>query len=137
MKTLRTLAIGTLIWILGVSVYCLSFYTSFIEDLEQQANLVLSLAILPIVWMGCHLYHKKDITVYGFIPGLSFFVVSAIMDALITVPMIILPNGGSYYEFYTDLGFWVIGLEFVGVSMLYSFFQTDLKIKETDKPSNG
>ena len=51
--------------------------------------------------------------------GLVFFLTAAILDALITVPFLVIPAGGSYYEFFADPGFWIIALEFLAVAVLY------------------
>ncbi len=41
------------------------------------------------------------------------------LDALITVPLFVIPNGGNHYSFFTSLGFWIIAFEFLVVASLY------------------
>lgn len=113
MKQLRAIGIGIIIWILGVSIYTVSFYIPILEDLELQANILLSLGILPIVWFGAKLYYRKKSTIKGYWLGLAFFLTAAVLDALITVPYLIIPNGGTYYDFFTAFGFWLIGIGFI------------------------
>ncbi|WP_106144830.1 DUF5367 family protein [Flagellimonas meridianipacifica] len=129
MKTLRTISIGTLIWILGVSLYTLSFYVPIMKNAELQANLILFVMVMPLVWMGCRLYYRDNREAHGLLLGLVFFGISAALDALITVPMLIVPNGGSYQSFFIDLNFWMIGLEFILVALLYWYFKVNLKTK--------
>ena len=119
MKITRAILIGTAIWILGVSFYSLSFFVNLMEDAQQQANLVLFIIVMPLVWLGSKLYYKKDHNTHGYIIGQTFFLVAAALDALITVPLLVIPNGGSHYEFFTDLGFWLIGLEFIATATVY------------------
>lgn len=119
MKTLRAIVIGTGIWGLGVGAYVLSLFIPLMENAEHQANLVLLLAVAPLVWFGSRMYYQKEQKTHGLLVGLVFLMTAAILDALITVPFLLIPNGGSYYEFFTDPGFWVIALEFLGVAMLY------------------
>lgn len=119
MKHLRTISFGIIIWILGVSVYSVSFYIPILEDLELQANILLSLGILPIVWFASKLYYTKKSTTKGYWLGLFFFLTATVLDALITVPLLIIPNGGTYYDFFTAPGFWLIGLEFIAAATLY------------------
>ncbi|TAI48133.1 DUF5367 family protein [Flagellimonas allohymeniacidonis] len=119
MKRARVILIGAVIWILGVSFYSLSFFVNIMEDAQQQANLVLFVTVMPLVWLGSKLYYKKDHSTHGYRIGQTFFLVAAALDALITVPFMIIPNGGSYYEFFTDIGFWIIGLEFITTATLY------------------
>jgi hypothetical protein len=120
MKTiLRAIIIGAIIWIIGVSLYSLSFYIPIIENAELQANLILTLAVIPLVWFGAKAYYKKGNNTNGLLVGLTFFLTAAFLDAVITVPYLIIPNGGSYKQFFTDLGFWLIGLEFIVIAALY------------------
>jgi len=119
MKLIRTIGFGILIWIIGVSLYALSFYITILEHAEQQANIWLSIVIIPVVGFGSKLYYKKGVTNHGFWVGLIFFITSAILDALITVPFTVLPYGGTYYDFFIDFGFWLIGIEFIATTTLY------------------
>jgi hypothetical protein len=118
---LRAAIIGICIWILGVSVYSLSFYIPILENGELQANLALMASVIPLVWFGAKTYYEKATNPNGILLGLGFFLTAAVLDALITVPYLIIPHGGSYAQFFTDPGFWLIGLEFVIVSTLYGY----------------
>ena len=44
---------------------------------------------------------------------------SCTLDALVTVPFFVIPNGGSHYTFFTSVGFWFIAFEFLLVASLY------------------
>ncbi len=119
MKLTRAISIGILIWIIGVSLYASSFYVSLLEDTEQQANIWLSIVIVPVVWFGAKLYYRNSTSTHGLRVGLIFFIISAVLDALITVPFTVLPYGGTYSDFFIDFGFWFIGLEFITTTTLY------------------
>nr|WP_223826610.1 DUF5367 family protein [Flagellimonas sp. S3867] len=93
------------------------------EDLEKQANIVLFIAVMPLVWLGCHYYYKKDKTTHGFKVGQIMLLTSAALDAIITVPAFVLPNGGSHFSFFTSAGFWVIAFEFIVVAVLYWYIK--------------
>jgi len=123
MKLVRTISFGILIWIIGVTLYTLSFYIPILEDADQQANLWLSIVIVPVVWFASKLYYNKKVTTHGFWTGMIFFITSAILDALITVPLLILPYGGTYFDFFIDFSFWVIGIEFVATVTLYWYLK--------------
>jgi len=131
MKTFRAIAIGILIWILGVSAFSLSFLVPILENLEQQANLVLLITVIPLVWFGSKLYYKKDNKTHGMWVGITFFGVAAILDSLITVPLLIVPNGGSHYIFFSDPGFWLIGGVFVTTAILYGHFKGTRNTQKT------
>tara|TARA_R110001583_G_scaffold100925_1_gene247182 strand:+ start:822 stop:1223 length:402 start_codon:yes stop_codon:yes gene_type:complete len=123
MKLARVISTGVLIWIVGVSLYASSYYVQLLENAEQQANIWLSIVIIPVVWLGAKLYYGKNNSANGLKVGLVFFIISAILDALITVPFTILPYGGSYNDFFIDFGFWFIGLEFIVTTVLYWYLR--------------
>lgn len=127
MKTIRAISIGLIIWCLGVASFVLAYSLPIIDNQVLQANVALVLIIIPLVWAGSHFYYKKDRSTKGLLLGTFFFLISAGLDALITVPFLILPQGGSYTSFYSDPWFWLIGLLMVGVSSFY--FQAKIRSK--------
>jgi hypothetical protein len=127
MKQFRILVIGIIIWIIGVSIYTLSFYIHILENPELQANIFLSLGILPVVWFGTKLYYRKKSSTNGYWLGFAFFLVAAVLDALITVPFLMAPYGGTHYSFFTAIGFWLIGLEFIITTTLYWYLKVHRK----------
>ncbi|MBO6532941.1 MAG: DUF5367 family protein [Muricauda sp.] len=130
MKHVRAIGIGIFIWIIGVSLYTFSFYIPILENPELQANIFLSIGVVPLVWFGSKLYYRKNNTTKGYWLGLVFFLIAAVLDALVTVPLFIEPYGGSYYSFFTAIGFWLIGMEFVITATCYWYVEVYGK-KET------
>jgi len=123
MKTFRAVIIGVIIWIFGVAAFSLSFYVSILENLELQANLALFIVVIPLVWFGAQQYYKKDNKTHGMWVGITFFGVAAILDALITVPLLVVPQGGNHYIFFSDPGFWLIGGVFITTAILYAHYK--------------
>ena len=129
MQKIRAIIIGVGIWAMAVTCYTLSYQFQILENADQQANMVLFTVVMPLVWLGAHLYYKNDDTTHGYAVGQVFLLVAAFLDALITVPLFIIPNGGSHYSFFTDLGFWMIAIELVGVAVLYYYLMVFPKSK--------
>ena len=127
MKHVRAIGIGIFIWIIGVSLYTFSFYIPILENPELQANIFLSIGVVPLVWFGSKLYYRKNNTTKGYWLGLVFFLIAAVLDALVTVPLFIEPYGGSYYSFFTAMGFWLIGMEFVITATCYWYVEVNGK----------
>lgn len=117
-KTLFSIVCAILVWILGVSFYLLSFYVPILENPELQSNIVLVIAIIPSACLGTYLFYKK-----GYIKpsalALTFVIVATILDALITVPVFVIPNGGSYSEFFGDPMFYTIVVELYFIVLYY------------------
>ena len=68
---------------------------------------------------GTHFYFKKVAESNSFFLGLYMFSMAFILDALITVPLLIIPSGGSYSSFFSDPGFWLIAVLYVLTVVLY------------------
>jgi len=119
MNIKRAILLGMAVWVAGVAFYSFSFYVPILEDLEHQANIILFIVVMPLVWLACFYYYKSDTKTHGYFIGQTMLLTAVVLDALITVPFIIIPNGGSYYGFFTALGFWIIAVEFLAIASLY------------------
>ena len=119
MKTKRVILVGIIIWIIGIFLYSLSYYLPILENADTQANFVLFIVVMPLVWSGCYFYYKKGYNTHGLKVGQSLLLTAVALDVLITVPLFIIPNGGNYFSFFTSLGFWIIAFEFLAVAVLY------------------
>ncbi|PWL38878.1 hypothetical protein DKG77_11615 [Flagellimonas aquimarina] len=125
MKTKRAILTGMAIWAVAILFYSVSFYVPIMKDAEAQANVVLFVIVMPIVWLGSSFYYKKDNKTHGYIVGQTMLLTAVALDATITVPFFIIPNGGSYYGFFTSLGFWIVAFEFLTIAILYWYSQVD------------
>ena len=113
MNIKRALLSAVIVWILGVSVYSGSFFFELMEDPELQANILLTLTVIPIAVFGAYFYYRKGHKTNGFKLGIAMFITAMVLDALITVPLFIIPLGGSHLTFFADPGFWLIGVEYI------------------------
>ena len=129
MKIKRAIVLGIIIWSIGILLYSLSYYVPILENSETQANLVLFIAVMPLVWLGCRFYYKNDSHTHGYLVGQTLLLTAVTLDALITVPLFVIPNGGSHYSFFTSLGFWIIAFEFLAVAALYWYVRVYSKVR--------
>lgn len=119
MNTKRAILIGIVIWIIGILCYSSSYYLPILENPDTQANLVLFVVVMPLVWLGSSYYYQKEDKTHGLKVGQTFLLTAVALDALITVPFFVMPNGASHYSFFTSLGFWMIAFEFLLVAAFY------------------
>lgn len=110
---------AAIIWTLGVTSFVASYYFPVMSNLDEQANWVLSIALIPVAAFGAYLYYRKGHKTNGFALGAFMFLIAMVLDALITVPFLIMPYGGNHITFFTDQGFWLIAAEYVGVVVMY------------------
>ncbi|MCK0107887.1 DUF5367 domain-containing protein [Flavobacteriaceae bacterium S0825] len=123
MKAKRAILIGVAIWIIAILFYSTSYYVPILENPNSQANIVLFVVVMPLVWLGCSYYYKRENTIHGFKVGQTMLLTAVALDALITVPVFVVPNGGNHYSFFTSLGFWIIAFEFLIVATLYWYIR--------------
>ncbi len=120
---------AVIIWTLAVIAFVASYLVPILSDPDLQANWVLSIALIPSALIGAHIYYRKGHKTNGFVLGTSMFLVAMLLDALITVPVFIMPYGGNHISFFTDPGFWLIGVEFV--SVVAAYWQIEKAVKST------
>ncbi len=108
-----------LVYVLGILAFIGSYFVPIMEDSDLQANIVLMAAIIPAAYLGAYLYYLRGNTTHGLVLGSAMFSSAIVLDAIITVPVFIIPNGGNHLTFFGDPGFWLIGLEYVAVVAAY------------------
>ena len=121
MKTTRAILLGIVIWLIAILFYSISYVIPILEDQDIQADVVLFVVVMPLVWLACSFYYKKDTKTHGLKVGQILLLTAVALDALITVPLFVIPNGGSHYSFFTSAGFWIIAFEFLIVASLYYY----------------
>ncbi|WP_460190094.1 hypothetical protein [Urechidicola sp. KH5] len=126
-KIVYSITCAILVWVLGVSCYYLSSFLTILENTELQSNIVLVLAIVPCASIGTYLFYKKSF-IKPSVLALIFIGVSIVLDALVTVPMFIIPNGGSFSEFFGDAIFYTLVVEFYFIVLYYGNYLTQ-KVK--------
>jgi hypothetical protein len=123
MRIIKAIVIGIFIWILASSFYTASYYLPFLENLEMQANLVLAIAIIPNAWLGARVFYSTGSRMHGFSLASIILFIAIALDVMITVPFIIVPQGGSYRKFFGAPAFWLIALEYFLVVFSYWRFK--------------
>ena len=115
----RALKAAGIAWTLGVA----SFVSAFLlptSNPDLVANTVLFCAVPLVATVGARFYYQQAES-KGLFLGMFMFAVAGSLDAIITVPLLIMRAGGSYQSFYGDPGFWVIGIEYLAAVALYSY----------------
>ena len=130
MDKVKAIIIGGYIWILGASFYTASYFIPFLDDLEVQANLVLAISLIPNAWLGASIYYRQGANTHGLKLGAIVVLTAILLDAIITVPYLIIPNGGSYQGFFGAPAFWLIVVEYLLIVFGYWYFKVNQRIIE-------
>ena len=108
-----------IVWSIGIIGYVASYFVPVMADPDLQANWAVSLVLIPAALIGAHIYYRKGYKTNGFKLGVAMFGVAFFLDILITVPFFVMPYGGNYTTFFSDIGFWLIAIEYVSVVAAY------------------
>lgn len=125
MKVSRAILSGIIIWVLIFVSFTVMSFIPVIKDSELQQNLILYIILLPIVIIGAKFYYKKGSKANGLLLGLLISITGLLLDAIITIPVVIIPHGGDYMSFYLDPLLWGIIAEFI----LITYFYWKVKVK--------
>jgi hypothetical protein len=127
MKYLKILLPGTIVWLcVSVSFYVLSFVPLINGSFKSQAVIVMIFIVL-YANESALFYYKNGIKLHGFLLGMIMSLTALFLDALITVPFIEIPNGRSYYSFFSSPVLWILaGINSITV---YCFWRMKIKSK--------
>lgn len=124
-----------IVYIIGITAYIGSFFVPIMEDPDDQANLVLMLAIIPAAILGARLYYRRGHDTHGILLGVIMFLGAMILDTLITVPLFIIPHGGNHLTFFGDPGFWLIAVEYIAIVAVVGTLHKSRRTSEEVKPA--
>lgn len=127
MKYLKILLPGTIVWLcVSVSFYFLSFVPLINGSFKSQAVIVMIFIVL-YANESALFYYKNGIKLHGFLLGMIMSLTALFLDALITVPFIEIPNGRSYYSFFSSPVLWI--LTSINSITVYCFWRMKIKSK--------
>jgi|GEM_PF-6093319 len=70
-------------------LHSLSYYVSFLENADKQANMVLFIAVIPLVWNACAYYYKKGNKTHGNLVGKAMLLTSVtLLQADVKAPFV-------------------------------------------------
>lgn len=121
-KNLWSFACALFVWVFGVSFYLLSYSVPILKDPVLQSNIVLALAIIPGAGLGTYLFYKYSSMKPSSL-ALTIVLVAVFLDALITVPVFVIPNGGSYSAFFGDPVFYILAVEIYFLVLYFGQYQ--------------
>lgn len=125
MNKIRAISIGALVWVFIFISFTGLGYMPYVKDSLNLQALIVGVLIIPFALFGASIYYKNGNKDNGLVLGITMVVTALTLDALITVPFVEIPNGGSYQSFYTFPLLWL--LVAVNISTVYLYWK--LKVK--------
>jgi hypothetical protein len=101
MKTLKAISLGVLLWILifiEISITMLGLKLS-----DTTVWIIHYTLLIPFAILCAGIYYKSKDKINGFALGLVFLIVGIILDMIVTVPLFIIPQGGGYGTYFSNM----------------------------------
>ena len=117
MKWIKAILLGALIWVLifiEISIFQVGLGLN-----EMIGSIIHYVLLIPIVILSVWLYYKSGDKINGFVLGFVFLIVGVILDLIITIPLFIIPQDGSYASFYSSIYMWIGFVELILISGIY------------------
>lgn len=106
MKTGKAILYGALIWVIMFVLWSIMMFAPGIKDMQVLQYIVGYVVLIVAVFLLAKKYYKSKSKANGFLLGLIFAVVGIILDAIVTVPLFIMPEGMGYADFFLNI--WMI-----------------------------
>lgn len=119
MDIIRAVTSGVMVWIFVFSTFLVLSLIPGISASETWQAVVVCIMLVLYSFLGARYYYRKGAQTNGLVAGLLMAGVILLLDAVITVPLVIYPAGGDHFTFFTSLVLWVLVLEHLLVTFLY------------------
>jgi hypothetical protein len=128
MNYVKILLPGIFVWLcLSISFYISEQFPVLKNNFNIQAIIILIMIILYSS-TGAYFYYKNGAKTNGLTLGIVMSLTALILDALITVPYVEIPNGRSYQSFFSSPFLWLLAL--VNVITVYSLWRVKMRAKK-------
>ena len=125
MKYLKILLPGIFVWLcVSFTFYILGFVPLINGSFKSQAVIVMVFIVL-YANESALFYYKSGIKLHGLLLGIIMSLTALLLDALITVPFIEIPNGRSYYSFFSSPAIWILAS--INSITVYCFWRMKIK----------
>jgi hypothetical protein len=129
MNSIRAILTGALVWVCIFMTFTVFDNIPILKgSLNTQATIVAILVILFAAF-GASIYYKNGIKDNGLIVGIIMALSALVLDALITVPLIEIPNGNTYEGFFTYPLLWLIVV--VNITTVYMYWRLIVDKRKT------
>ena len=125
MVFLRGILAGVFVWIcVSLSFYVLELIPSLEDSFSAQA-LIVMICISLYAYLGAQFYYKKGDQTNGMLVGGIMAGTALLLDILITVPFVEIPNGRNYQSFFSSPVLWILVM--VTVFTVYFYWRKKIK----------
>lgn len=121
---IRAVLTGAFLWL---CIFCTFGILDAIPGLEGEVDtqaIIVAILIIPFAVLGAFIYYKNDRTPHGLLVGFIIALTALVLDALITVPLVEIPKGNSYEDFFTYPLLWLLIV--INIATVYIYWRLKL-----------
>jgi hypothetical protein len=106
----RAIVSGLIVWLcVSVSFYVLEHIPVINKSYNTQI-IIIGLLILLYAWIAAGFYYKKGDKTPGLQVGIIISLTAILLDIAITVPLVEIPKGNSYQDFFSSPALWILSI---------------------------
>jgi len=132
MKYIRAVLFGAVAWALVFVEWSILAFTPGVKDIGNWQWVIHFLVLIAIISFVVSIYGKGKYVMNGLLLGAIMLVTGIVLDAIISMPLFIAPQGTSYSEFFLNPWMLVGYVEFLALT----WYLTSRYKHETCKPCN-
>ena len=119
MNILRAVLTGIIVWALIFVEWSIIVFAPVLKDLGNWQWIIHFIALILIAIVGLSFYYKGSVKTNGLLVGLIMLATGIVLDAIVTLPFFVSPQGITYAEFFLNPLMIVGFAELLLVSWLY------------------
>ena len=119
MNIFRAILAGGIVWMMIFGLYTVMSFIPALKASETGQYFVVYGFLVAFVYWGAAFYFSKGGQTNGLLLAGVMITTALVLDAVITLPLVILPAGGSYRGFFLDPMFLLIVAEYALIVFIY------------------
>jgi len=120
MSLFRTITAGFFIWGCVFIAFAFLNIIPLIKDSQVAQSIIMAILTVPFAYLAAVFFYKGSGKANGLKVGALMALTALVLDALITVPLVEIPNGRSFYDFFTHPLLW--GLVALNITTVFSYW---------------
>lgn len=108
MKAIRAILSGAIVWLCIFTTFAVLGFVPGVKDAPGVQVLIVAILTVPFAITGAAVYYRGGRKENGIRVGVTMAATALGLDALITVPLVAIPHGQSYLDFFTYPPLWLL-----------------------------
>lgn len=104
----RAVLSGVLLWFFVAATFYILEHTPIVKDSLGIQTVLICILIVFYSTIGASYYYKKVRNTSGFQVGLVMSFTAILLDILIFVPLVEIPKGNTYQDFFSNPLLWIL-----------------------------